>query len=154
MALAKYQKPEEERGLSPWGLYSGVERLFDDFFGVSRDLGFPALGRSWAPAVDIEETEADYRLKAELPGLRKEDVKISVEDNVLTLSGERREEKTEKNRKVHRVERSYGSFTRSFSLPSSIAADKVTAAYKDGVLEIVVPKREEARPRQVEIKVD
>lgn len=154
MSLAKYQKTEDERGVSPWGLYSGVERLFDDFFGVSRDLGMPASLRSWAPAVDIEETEADYRLKAELPGLKKEDVKISVEDNVLTLSGERKEEKSEKNRKVHRLERSYGSFVRSFSLPSSIAADKVTAAYKDGVLEIVVPKKEEAKPRQVDIKIE
>ncbi len=154
MALVKYHRPEEERGTSPWGLYSGVERLFDDFFGVGRDPVFSASVRSWAPAVDIEETDADYRLKAELPGLKKEDVKISVEDNVLTLSGERREEKAEKGRKVHRIERGFGSFFRSFSLPTSIAADKVTASYKDGVLEVVVPKKEEAKPRQVEIKID
>lgn len=153
MALAKYHKPED-RGLSPWNLYSGVERLFDDFFGVGRDLDLPASMRAWAPAVDIEETEGEYRLKAELPGLKKEDVKISVEDNVLTIAGERKEEKAEKHRKVHRVERSYGSFSRSFSLPASIAADRVSASYKDGVLEIVVPKKEEAKPRQVEIKIE
>ena len=152
MALAKYHPSNEGRDLSPWGLYSGMERLFDDFFGIGRDLENPAFRRAWVPAVDVEETGNAYHLKAELPGLKKEDVRISVEDNVLTLTGERREEKEEKGRKVHRMERCAGSFTRSFSLPAAIQADKVTAAYKDGVLTVQVPKREDAKPRQVEIK--
>ncbi|HVM33085.1 MAG TPA: Hsp20/alpha crystallin family protein [bacterium] len=105
------------------------------------------------PAVDVEETEAEYLFKAELPGLRKEDVKISLSDNVLEISGEKRSEERAKDRTYHRVERSYGAFRRTYAISKPIQADKIAARYKDGVLEITVPKAEEAKPREIEIKV-
>ncbi len=107
----------------------------------------------WAPLVDIIEDDKEYLIKAELPEMRKEDVKVTVENGVLTLSGERKLEKEEKGKKYHRIERSYGSFVRSFSLPDDADADKVSAEFKDGVLKVHVAKSEAARPKQIEVKV-
>ena len=109
--------------------------------------------RSWAPPVDIYETENDIVLKAELPGIDPKDVEVRVEDNTLYLKGERKYEKEVKEQNYHRVERSYGSFARSFSLPNSINADKVKAEYKDGLLTLTMPKREEAKPKTIKIDV-
>ena len=103
--------------------------------------------------VDISETEQAYLIKAELPEVKKEDVKVRVEDGVLTLSGERRQEKEEKGKKFHRVERSYGSFVRSFALPESVDESGVKAEYKDGVLSLHLPKAEKAKPKAIEVKV-
>lgn len=94
----------------------------------------------WIPTVDISETDDEYLIKAELPEVNKEDVKVTVEDGVLTLQGERRQEKEEKGKKFHRVERSYGSFVRSFTLPESVDENRVKAEYKDGVLSLHLPK--------------
>ena len=107
----------------------------------------------WSPTVDISESEEEYLIKAELPEVKKENVKVTLEDGVLTLSGERRQEKEEKNVKYHRVERSYGSFVRSFSLPELVDETKVKAEYKDGVLSLHLPKSEKAKPRAIEVKV-
>ena len=107
----------------------------------------------WAPLVDITEDEKDYVLKAELPGIRKEEVKVSIENGVLSISGERKVEKEEKNKKYHRVERSYGSFARSFALPENVDAEKVSAAYKDGLLTVTVAKSEKAQTKQIEVRV-
>jgi HSP20 family protein len=107
----------------------------------------------WVPTVDISESEGEYLIKAELPEVKKEDVKVSVEDGVLTLSGERRQEKEEKGKKYHRVERSYGSFVRSFSLPESVDESGVKAEYKDGVLNLHLPKTEKVKPKSIEVKV-
>ena len=107
----------------------------------------------WTPTVDISETDGEYLIKAELPEVKKEDVKVTLEDGVLTLTGERRQEKEEKNTKYHRVERSYGSFVRSFSLPELVDETKVKAEYKDGVLSLNLPKSEKAKPRAIEVKV-
>jgi HSP20 family protein len=107
----------------------------------------------WLPLVDISEDDKEFLIKAELPEVRKEDVKVSVENNVLSLSGERRSEKEEKDRKYHRVERAYGTFTRSFSLPDEADESKVTAEFKDGVLRIHVAKSEKARPKAIDVKV-
>lgn len=107
----------------------------------------------WTPTVDISETDGEYLIKAELPEVKKEDVKVTLEDGVLTLTGERRQEKEEKNTKYHRVERSYGSFVRSFSLPELVDETKVKAEYKDGVLSLHLPKSEKAKPRAIEVKV-
>ena len=107
----------------------------------------------WTPSVDISETEQAYLIKAELPEVKKEDVKVTVEDGVLTLSGERRQEKEEKSKKYHRVERSYGSFLRSFALPESVDETGVKAEYKDGVLNLHLPKAEKAKPKAIEVKV-
>jgi len=107
----------------------------------------------WVPRVDISETENEYIIKAELPEVKKEDVKVTVEDGVLTIQGERRQEKEEKGKRFHRVERSYGSFVRSFTLPESVDNAGVKAEYKDGVLNLHLPKSEKVKPKAIEVKV-
>ncbi|MBM4123627.1 MAG: Hsp20/alpha crystallin family protein [Nitrospira sp.] len=107
----------------------------------------------WAPLVDIVEDEKEYLIKAELPEVKKEEVKVSVEDDVLTITGERKYEKEEKGKKYHRVERAYGSFERSFTLPEDADGTKVNAEFKDGILKVHVGKSEKAKPKSVEIKV-
>jgi HSP20 family protein len=107
----------------------------------------------WAPVVDIAEDEKHYVIKAELPDVKKEDVHVSVENGVLTITGERKAEREEKGKKYHRVERSYGAFARSFTLPESVETEKVSAAYKDGLLTVTVAKSEKAQPKQIEVKV-
>ena len=110
--------------------------------------------RTWAPPVDIYENGDNLVLKAELPGINPDDVEIRVEDNTLYLKGERKSEKEVKEQNYHRVERSYGTFARSFSLPNSVDADKVAANYKDGVLTLTMPKKEEAKPKTIKINVN
>lgn len=107
----------------------------------------------WTPLVDIIEDDKEYVIKAELPEVNKGDVKVTVENGLLTISGERKFEKEEKGKRYHRVERAYGSFTRCFSLPDDTANDKVNAEFKDGVLIVHVAKSERARPKQIEVKV-
>ncbi|MDH5347205.1 MAG: Hsp20/alpha crystallin family protein [Nitrospira sp.] len=107
----------------------------------------------WTPSVDISETESEYQIKAEIPDVKKEDVKVTLEDGVLTIQGERKYEKEEKGKKYHRIERSYGSFVRTFSLPDVIDDDKVKAEFKDGVLNLHLPKSEKAKPKAIEVKV-
>jgi HSP20 family protein len=107
----------------------------------------------WTPLADITEDEKEYLIKAELPEMRKEDVKVTVENGVLTISGERKFEKEEKKRKYHRVERGYGTFMRSFALPDDADFNKVNAEFKSGVLTVHVPKSEQAKPKQIEVKV-
>ena len=107
----------------------------------------------WAPLVDIVEDEHEYLIKAELPEVKKEEVKVTVQDGVLTLAGERKFVKEEKDKKYHRVERAYGSFVRSFSLPEDADENKVMADFKDGVLQVHLPKSEKARPKNIEVKI-
>ena len=107
----------------------------------------------WVPLVDITEDEKEYTIKAELPEVQKNDVKVTVENGVLTVSGERKFEKEEKTRKYHRVERAYGSFARSFSVPEDADDTKVTAEFKDGLLTVRLGKHEKAQPRSVDVKV-
>lgn len=107
----------------------------------------------WVPSVDVSETEGDYQIKAEIPDVKKEDVKVTVEDGVLTIQGERKQEKEEKGRRYHRVERSYGSFIRSFTLPDLVDEAHVKAEFKDGVLTLHLPKSEKAKPKAIEVKV-
>jgi HSP20 family protein len=106
----------------------------------------------WAPSVDISETEGEYHLKAELPEVKKEDVSVMVQNGVLTLQGERKQEREEKGRKYHRVERSYGCFMRSFSLPDHVDETKIKAEFKDGVLHLLLPKSEKTKPKAIEVK--
>jgi HSP20 family protein len=133
-----------------------TQREFDRLF---REAFSPALAegevstRTWAPPVDIYENGENLVLKAELPGINPDDVEIRVEDNTLYLKGERKFEKEVKEQNYHRVERSYGTFTRTFSLPNSIDSDKVAANYKDGVLTLTMPKKEEAKPKTIKINV-
>jgi HSP20 family protein len=130
--------------------YDEVDRFINSFFGS------PVLrsnGSSFVPAVDVQETQDAYLFRADLPGVAQKDIKVSVMGDTLNVSGERRQETTEKDGSYHRVERVSGSFERSFTLPAPVRADQVKASYKDGVLEITVPKAEEAKPREIEIKV-
>ena len=126
-----------------------LARLFDTFFG---DLqGEDVSNRGWVPPVDIQETEDGYKLQAELPGLTKEDIQITLENNVLRLSGERKLEKDVNKESYHRVERTYGTFSRAFALPQQVNGEGVHAGFENGVLTIVVPKAEQAKPRKISI---
>jgi HSP20 family protein len=127
-------------------------RLFNDTFARVFGSEEPT-SRTWMPPVDIYETEDNLVLKAELPGINPNDVEVRVEDNTLFLKGERKFEKEVKEENLHRVERSYGGFSRTFALPSSINAEKVQAEYKDGILTLTMPKREEAKPKTIKINV-
>jgi len=113
----------------------------------------PMAVAEWSPLVDISEDDKEYLIKAELPEVKKEDVKVTAEDGTLIIMGERKFEKEEKNKKYHRIERAYGSFGRSFSLPDDASPAKVSAEFKDGVLTVHLAKDEKAKPQQIEVKV-
>jgi HSP20 family protein len=113
----------------------------------------PMAVTEWTPLVDISEDDKEYRIKVELPEVKKEDVKVTAEEGTLTIMGERKFEKEEKGRKYHRVERAYGSFGRSFSLPDDASPVKVSAEFKDGVLTVHLVKDEKAKPQHIEVKV-
>lgn len=108
----------------------------------------------WTPVVDIEEDEREYLITAELPEVKKENVKVTVENGVLSITGERSFEKKETSKRYHRIERSYGNFVRSFSLPEDSDSTKVHAEFKEGILKVHLPKSEQAKPREVEVKVE
>ncbi len=137
------------------GLQERMNRVFDESFrGINRRSGEEDwVGGSWAPAVDIYEQNGNIVLKAELPGVDAKDVDVRVENNILTLSGERKLENEVKRENYHRVERAYGSFTRSFTLPNVVDTEKIKAEYKDGLLRMTLPKKDEARPKQISINV-
>jgi HSP20 family protein len=118
-----------------------------------RGLEEEETGTSWYPAVDVAEDENALKIHAELPGLKKDDVKISVKDGVLTLRGERKFEEEKKKDNYYRIERSYGLFARSFSLPTTVDASKIQASMKDGVLELTIPKKPEAKEREIAVEV-
>ncbi|NUM75178.1 Hsp20/alpha crystallin family protein [candidate division KSB1 bacterium] len=133
-------------------MQADMNRLFGNMF--DRDSYETSLGRgAWNPVVDITETADEYQVTAELPGLNKDDVKISYEGGVVTIRGEKKQEKEDKNRNYHRVERSFGMFERSFRLPTQIDVNKIEAKFKDGILGLRLPKSEEARPKEIPIKI-
>lgn len=133
------------------GLQDEMNRLFSSTFsrGGSDEQMF---GGAWTPSVDIYENKDNIVLEAELPGMKPEDVNISIENNILTISGERKFEKKSDGDNFHRVERGYGSFTRSFTLPPTVSSENVTAEFENGILHLTLAKREEAKPRRIEIK--
>ena len=127
-----------------------MNRLFEDVFtGRGEDKELAAS--TWAPAVDIYETENELIMTAEVPGIEEKDIEIKIEDNTLSLRGERKFEKETKEENYHRIERSYGSFYRAFTLPNSIDPDRIQAEHENGVLKISMPKRQELKPRKVKI---
>ena len=131
-------------------LQEEVNRLFST--NLTRGFGEEGIGRgAWNPSVDIYENKDNIVLEAELPGMNRDDFELSVENNVITLRGERQFEKKDDSENYHRVERSYGSFTRSFTLPQTVTAEGATAEYRNGVLRVVLPKREETKARRIEI---
>jgi len=131
------------------GLQDEMNRVFSDFFDEAGEKTIAAF----SPAVDLVDTENSLQVKVELPGVKKEDVEITLKNDVLTVKGEKKEEKEEKGENRYYIERSYGSFSRSLTLPAAVQFDKVVASFVDGVLEITLPKAEEEKARQVEIKV-
>ena len=131
-------------------LQEEVNRLFST--NLTRAFGDEGIGRgAWAPSVDIYENKDQIVLEAELPGMKQEDFDLSIENNVITLRGERKFEKTDETDNYHRVERSYGAFTRSFTLPQTVSAEGATAEYNDGVLRVTLPKREETKSRRIQV---
>jgi HSP20 family protein len=132
-------------------------RLFEDAFNLFRPFApfteetLPLT--TWTPLCDIYETEREIVLKMELPEVKKEDVRVTLENNVLTMRGERKFEERAEGENYHRVERQYGEFMRSFSLPTTVDPEGIKATYKDGVLAMTLPKRKDARPKQIEVKV-
>jgi HSP20 family protein len=143
-----------------WDPFREMEEMAER---LDRSVGRPMLARrdagkenltvpDWAPAVDVAETPQEYLIKVELPEVGKEDVKVSVENGVLCIEGERKREKEEKDKKYHRVERSYGCFFRSFSLPDDVDDQKLRADFKEGILSVHLPKSEKAKPRAIEVK--
>jgi HSP20 family protein len=129
-----------------------VNRLMDTFMGRP-STGVNTAGRPWLPAVDMHETKDNLVLKVELPGVREKDVAVSITGDLLTIRGERRWEDESKDQKFLHVERAYGLFERLIQLPMAVQADKVKAAYRDGVLEVTLPKAEELKPREIKIDV-
>jgi HSP20 family protein len=131
-------------------LQEEVNRLFST--NLTRAFGDEGIGRgAWAPSVDIYENKDQIVLEAELPGMKQDDFDLSIENNVITLRGERRFEKTDETDNYHRVERSYGAFTRSFTLPQTVSAEGATAEYNNGVLRVTLPKREETKARRIQV---
>jgi HSP20 family protein len=128
-----------------------VFRAFDDMF--QQVLAGPVSSRPWIPAVDIVENPNELVVAADLPGIKKEDVDVQIEDGTLTLTGSRNFEHEDNKEGYHRLERSYGSFRRAFTLPDSVDSDKVAAAFEDGVLKITLPKKEVAKPRTIKVEV-
>jgi HSP20 family protein len=126
-------------------------RMFEDAF--SRLLSEPRTGRPWSPSVDIFETENEVVLKADVPGVELKDIEVRVENQTLTVKGERQFEQEEQRKGYHRIERSYGTFQRSFAVPHTVDTEKVAAEYANGVLTISLPKKEAAKPRQVKVEV-
>src|SRR5713101_6202066 len=147
MSIIRYEPFRDLRALQDEvnRLFTGNMARFDDE-GIARG--------SWSPSVDIYENKDHIVLEAELPGMKREDFDLSVENNVITLRGERHFEKKDESDNYHRVERAYGSFTRSFTLPNSVTAEGANAEYSNGVLRVTLPKREETKARRIEIKTN
>jgi HSP20 family protein len=148
MAIVRW---EPLRELS--SLQNEMNRLFNTAFDAPAAPGNGGTMRRWVPAMDLLETADHFVLRADLPGMTQDDVKIELEDSTLTVSGERRSEHEDKQEGYYRVERAFGSFSRSLTLPKGIDADAVTASFENGVLEIRVPKPEERKPRRISIAV-
>jgi HSP20 family protein len=135
--------------MNPQPFSRDVDRLFDAFFGADREQG-----RRWVPPVDLVEAEDHFVLKADLPGLSEDDVSIEVQDGALTISGERSADHQSNERGWYRIERSFGSFSRSLTLPDGVDPDAISARFERGVLEVSIPKPEERKPRRVEIRAN
>jgi HSP20 family protein len=143
MKLMQYQRPAVA-----WPTFGRLATLQDE---LDRLFESPLTG--WTPPLDAHEDKNSFIVRMEVPGLKREDIQVSLQDGVLTISGERAEEKVSEGTEVHRQERFYGKFSRAVTLPTAVAADKVKAAYKDGILTITLPKTEEAKPKQIDVSV-
>lgn len=130
-------------------LRADMDKVFKNFFS-----GFPDEREGyWAPIIDIEEDKDNIIVKVEIPGMKKEDIKVAVHGNILSVSGERTQESDVKEKTYHRIERAYGKFSRSITLPSEVDVDKIRASYKDGLLKINLPKPDSARSKQIDVEI-
>lgn len=140
-----------------WDPFAEMQSLFGPLLSRSSGLA-PRLSRNggltieWSPSSDISETEKEYVIRAQLPGVKKEDIKVNLQERMISIEGERRQEKEEQGEKYHRVESVYGSFARSFSLPDNVKVDAVRSDYKDGVLTVHIPKIEKERPKSIAVQ--
>ena len=144
MNLIRYQRPD-----LVWPTFGRLSSLRDEL-----DSLFESSLTGWLPALDAHEDKESFTVQVELPGFKREDIQVSLQDGVLTISGERKEEKVSQETEVHRQERYYGQFSRALTLPTAVAADKVKAAYKDGILTVTLPKAEEAKPKHIDVSVN
>jgi len=145
--------------LVKWDPWREIEDMFDRYtraMGMRRTGGGGEIAAvaDWSPQVDIAEGPDEFTIKAEIPEVNKDDVKITIDNGVVTIQGERKQEKEEKDKKFHRIERFYGSFSRSFSLPDNVNASAAKATFKDGVLTLQIPKTAETKPKGIEVKVE
>ncbi len=141
MKLMQYQRPSVA-----WPTFGRLANLQDE---LDRLFESPLTG--WAPALDVHEDKDTFSIRVELPGMKREDIEVSLQDGVLVISGERQEEKINEGTEVHRQERFYGRFSRALTLPAAVAGDKVKAQYKDGILTVTLPKAEEAKPKAITV---
>ena len=152
MTLTRYNRPEVYwnplRQLST--LRENIDRLFENPFGGLEEVTQPFLS-GWMPAVDLYDEKDNLVVRAELPGMKKEDIEISLHEGVLTVSGERKMEEKKEEGETYRAERFFGRFHRTISLPTVVNAEKVSATYKDGILTVILPKADEAKPKQIPI---
>ncbi len=165
--MAEKEKQREDKAVTPWRPFGDLarwehdmERMMDEFFGRRMRPWWP---ERWlkaepmeisAPALDVYEDKDDVVVKAELPGMEKNDIQVNLADHTLTIKGEKKKEQEIKQENYYRAERAYGSFLRSLELPRDVQADKVKASFKNGVLEIRLPKTEESKTREIKVKVD
>ena len=149
MDLTPWRKKGSDFSLS--ALQKDMNKLFENFFSSGLSLE-PVFGAGWSPALDISETEAAVVVKAELPGVELDDIDLSLSGDTLTIRGEKKEEKEEKDKSFHRVERSYGSFARSVRVPASVDADKIEAEFDKGVLVVTMPKKEDEKGKRIQIE--
>ena len=154
MFLTRWNKPETPTRATFGQLFDlrdELDRLFDSSFaGLATTSG---ILNGWTPAVDLYEEQDNFMVQAELPGLKREDIDVTLHDNALTISGERKSEEKHEDAETYREERFYGRFHRSITLPKAVKSDKVSASYRDGVLTVTLPKSEEAKPKQIEVAV-
>ena len=141
MQLVQYTRP----GVA-WPTFGRLANLQDEL-----DRLFESPLRAWAPALDVHEDKDGFTISAELPGMKREDIEVSVQEGALVISGERQEEKVNEGTEVHRQERYFGRFSRALTLPTAVAGDRVKATYKDGILTVVLPKAEEAKPKRIAV---
>jgi len=141
-----------------WDPWRDMEDVFERY---AKSVGWPKVGTQemvagseWSPRVDISETDKEFSIKAEIPDVKKEDVKVTVENGRLTIRGEKKRESEEKGKKYHRIEREYGSFVRSFSLPDTIDESKIKAVFNEGILNLTLQKTEHHKPKSIEVKVE
>jgi HSP20 family protein len=157
MATRTELAPVKARELFPFEPFQTfrqrMNRVFEEAFGPLGAPGEEISLAGWTPSCDIYETDNEIVVKAELPEVKKEDVKVSIDGNTLEITGERKFAEETKRENYHRIERSYGQFMRSFTLPNSVDSTKIGAEFKEGILRVTLPKREGAKPKQIEVKV-